>query len=46
MVTALIALLVGFSLYLVMRLRTVRTENTSLRAEVTSLKRQLVKRRA
>jgi hypothetical protein len=46
MTTVLLALLVGLSLYLAMRLSSLNTENVSLRAQVTSLKRQLVKRKA
>jgi uncharacterized membrane-anchored protein YhcB (DUF1043 family) len=45
MVIAFIALLIGLSIYLAMRLGTMSTENVSLRAQVSALKRQLVKRR-
>ena len=44
MITVLLALLVGLSLYLAMRLSSLNTENVSLRAQVTSLKRQIKRR--
>jgi hypothetical protein len=46
MTTVLIAGLVVLSGYLAARLGSVRSENETLRAQVASLKRQLVKRRS
>jgi hypothetical protein len=45
MVILLIACLIGVSLYLAMRLSAASAENTTLRSQVASLKKQLRKNR-
>jgi cell division protein FtsL len=46
MMMALVACLVVVSLYLAKRVSDVNGENTALRAQVASLKKQLVRRRS
>ena len=46
MTTLLIGALIALAGYLAVRLRSAQAENVTLRANVASLKRQLVKRRS
>jgi len=46
MIIALIACLIGVSLYLAKRLNDVNAENTALQGQVASLKRQLKRNRS